>query len=65
MKRVIRIRSEDCTDIEIIATIHSNGSCLTRDEVENIRDRLADSLMGTLTNLPYSAHRLSKMKVSG
>jgi hypothetical protein len=64
MKRVIRIASKGSPAVVVTATIDSSGAYLTRDEVEKIRDRLADNLMEALLSLPYSAHRISKMKVS-
>jgi hypothetical protein len=64
MKRTIRIASKGSPSVVVTATIDSSGESLTRDEVESIRDRLADNLMGALLDLPYSAHRISKMRVS-
>ena len=64
MKRIIRIYSKSGTEIEIVATIQSRGTHLTREEVEMVRDSLADRLMGTLIDLPFSEHHLSRVKVS-
>ena len=64
MKRVIRIKSAGGTDVKITAEIDSNGYQLMRDEVEKVRDRLADNLMRALLDLPYSDHRISRMRVS-
>ena len=64
MKRTIRIASKGSPSVVVTAVINSAGVGLTRHEVEQIRDRLADNLMGALLDLPYSAHRISRMKVS-
>jgi hypothetical protein len=64
MKRVIRIKSASGTDVKITAEVDSNGYQLMRDEVEEVVDKLADNLMRALLDLPYSAHRISRMRVS-
>ena len=59
MKRTIEVRAGD---IRITATIDSKRHGLGRDEVEHVRDRLADRLLDAAAELPYS-FRVPRHKV--
>lgn len=52
MKRTIRVRADEVT---ITAMIDSRHLAVTRDEVEKIRDELADRLQAACSDLPYGA----------
>lgn len=59
MKRRIEVNAGN---IRITATINSNGEHLTRDEVERVRDELADRLQAAAAALPYMG--VSRNRVS-
>ena len=50
MKRKIVVRS---THVRIVATLTTNGYPLTRDEVETLRDELADTLQSAAANVRW------------
>jgi len=50
MKRKIVVTTPE---ISIVAVIRSNGCALMRDEVERIRDQLADRLQEAVADLVY------------
>jgi hypothetical protein len=60
MKRRINV---DAGSIRIAATINTNGRQLTRDEVENIRDDLADELQTAVTRVRYIGIPRNRVKV--
>lgn len=64
MKRSIEIRTnDDRGSISISAVIDTKNYPLSRDEVERVRDQLADDLMRAVGNVPYMGVPLSRVKV--
>jgi hypothetical protein len=49
--------------VRITATITTNGEGLSRNDVERIRDQLADRLVNAATGLLYIGTPLSRVKV--
>lgn len=60
MKRVITVRSRD---VKIVATITDKANVFTRNEVQFIRDVLADRLQEAASYLPYLRSPLSEVRV--
>ena len=50
MTRKIKVRADE---VSIIAIIKIDGGHLMRDEVEEVRDELADRLQAACSGLPY------------
>ena len=60
MKRKIIVTTPD---ISIVAVIRSNGHSLLRDEVECIRDQLADRLQEAVSDLIYLKTPRNRVRV--
>ena len=61
MRRVIRIKAGP---VSIIATIDTRSELLTRNEVETVRDELADRLQKSVAGLPYFGAPLNRVEVT-
>ena len=59
MKRTIEVRTDS---LKIVATINTSRS-LTRNEVNTIRDELADDLMRVAANVRWVGVPLNKVRV--
>lgn len=61
MKRKIRVQSQH---IRIEATLDTNGELLTRDEVDQVRDELADTLQDVVARVRWLGMPRHTVKVT-
>ena len=62
MKRRIEVRAGKV--LKVVALLSTDGQCLTRQEIERIRDDLADRLVEAVAGLPYLGTRKHRVRVT-
>jgi len=60
----IHAKSKDRMTVNLDAQIRVEGGVLTKDEVQKMRNDLADRLMLVMADVPYLHVSLSQLKVS-